>query len=396
MITRRPLIHKRTKESGVVTLVTAVVLMLAVFGITYFMSETVIKDQQLAANAVRANEAFQTAQSGVEYAIAYIDASGIDDVFDLVVAASPSDLSLTAAEVPDRATVSIALSSDESFFFIKSVGISSDSSVSRTIYVGISAIPADPEQPSVPVVAKGGLDIKGNLSVTNNEESLTIWTGGEADLGGSASTYIKIDSASNQLSTSGNTRGPDVVEFDSNLANASEQELLESFYNKSSFEDFCDGSNSFNCTVSSAAQSDWGDMTNDDWDDFNEVTNSARWIYIDPPAQTEKACDDSGSFDWVSVDLADIVSSEDHPARVIINGNAQINGGGTSSTFFGVVIAKKIRVTSGFNWEGGVVATDCMYFGGGTVSFDLNKTVLEELQAQPEKVYVRGSWRDWE
>ena len=382
------------RQHGVVTLVTAVVLMLAVFGVTYFMSETIIKDKQIMSNALKANEAFQNAQNGIEYAIAYIDSTGIDDVFDLVNAAGLFLISGT--EVPKNVELTISLSADENYFVISSVGLSEDQTVERTIVTGISAIPADPEQPSVPVVAKGGLDIKGNLSVTNNEESMTIWTGGEADLGGSASTYIKIDGSSDQLSTSGNTRGPDVVEFDSNLATASESELLQSFYNKTAFSDFCDPNNSFNCSVSTSAQSDWSDLSNDDWDDFNSSTNSKRWIYIDPPSQTEKDCDANGSFDWVNVDLADIDSSENNPARVIINGNALINGGGTSSTFYGVVIAKKIRVTSGFNWQGGVVATDCMYFGGGTVSFELNKTVLEELQAQPEKVYVRGSWRDWE
>lgn len=381
-------------QRGIVTLATAVILMLAVFGITYFMSETVIKDKQILGNAIRANQAFQNAQSGLEYAISYVDANGVDDVFDEVEAATL--LTLTGANVPPNSTVTIQLSSNQKYFILNSVGLSDDSTVERVITTGLSAIPSDPEQPSVPVVAKGGLDIKGNLSVTNNEEAFTIWTGGEADLGGSASTYIKVDGSANQLSTSGNTRGPDVVEFDSNLANADESELLDSFYNKDAFWKFCDGVNSFNCPVSTAAPSDWSDFDQDDWDDFNDENNSARWVYMQPTGQTEKDCDANGSFDWVNVDLADIESSEQNPARVIINGNALINGGGTSSTFYGVVIAKKIRVTSGFNWEGGVVATDCMYFGGGTVSFKLNKTVLEELQGEPEKVFVRGTWKDWE
>jgi len=368
--------------------------MLAVFGITYFMSAIVLKDKQVLANAIRGNQAFQSAQSGLEFAISYVDSNGVDDVFDEVEAAGT--LTLTGSDIPHNSTVTISLSADQKYFVLKSVGVSEDLSVKRTLITGLSAIPSDPEQPSVPVVAKGGLDIKGNLSVTNNEESMTIWTGGEAELGGSSSTYIKVDGTADQLSTSGNTRGPDVVEFDSNLANATESELLQSFYNKDAFWKFCDGVNSFNCTTSASAPSDWSDYTADDWVDFNDANNSKRWVYIQPTGQTEKDCDASGSFDWVNVDLADIESSEDNPARVIINGNALINGGGTSSTFYGVVIAKKVRVTSGFNWEGGVVATDCMYFGGGTVSFKLNKTVLEELQGVPEKVYVRGTWRDWE
>ena len=56
-------------ESGVATLVTAVVLMLAVFGISFYLSEVVIKEKQSVSVKQRGFEAFNSAMAGLDLGI---------------------------------------------------------------------------------------------------------------------------------------------------------------------------------------------------------------------------------------------------------------------------------------------------------------------------------------
>ena len=383
----------RKRQRGVVVLATAVILMLAVFGISYFMSETVIKDKQLASNAIRANEAFQNAHNGLDYTVAYIEDQTLDVVFDNSAAA---DLILNddpdGVDVLPFTNVEVTIANKTDYFEIVSVGYSADLQVQRTIRTWISAVPADPEPPNVPVVAKGSAYLSGDLDVYNNEEPLTIWTGETLDSSGNAQTFISIDGKENQLSSSKTTRGPDIVDSDKNLADATEDELLQSFFNRANMEAF-----EAESEVVLKNGDDWSDLSSDDETYLSTLEDDfTKRVYFEPPTTADDAlgCDQNG-LSWYQLDLTDIDTSPESPARVVVNGNVRILGGGNASTFYGVVIAKKIRIQSGFNWEGGVVATDCIDTGNGGVRFELNKTVMEKTPLEPKQVYVRGSWRDW-
>jgi len=374
------------RQKGVVVLATAVVLMLAVFGISYFMSETVIKDNQISSNAIRANEAFQNAHNGFDYAVAYIEDQTLDTVYDETQA--NGDLSLTLP----FSNVEVTISNKTDYFEVMSTGFSADLQVKRTIRTWISAVPADPEPPNVPVVAKGSAYLSGDLDVYNNEEPLTIWTGESLDSSGNAQTFISIDGKDDQLSSSKTTRGPDIVDSDKNLADATEDELMQSFFNRSSIAAFEAESDA----VLKGGE-EWGDWTSAEETYIANVEDGfTKRVYFEPAATADDGlgCDANG-LSWSQLDLTDIETSEDSPARIVVNGNVRILGGGNASTFYGVVIAKKIKIQSGFNWEGGVVATECIDTGNGGVRFELNKTVMENTPLEPKQVYVRGSWRDW-
>ena len=383
------------KQKGIATLLTAVVLLVAVTVISFYTSEIVIKDKQLVANAAAGVEAFDRAQSGLDFGLAYVYSQGIASV------ASASSSSVLNLDLPaELAGGLLTVSNAGSSLVLTSRAYSEDgSTVSRVITQEVSSSTAANLPPAVPVVTKGGTTISGSFDVTNNEESLTIWSGEEADLGGSSSTYISIDGNDNQLSTSSSTRGPDVIESDQNLANATEEELLESFFNRSSMSDFC--SDSINC--SPGQYESWSNFTNAFTDskslDLLEDPSLSRRIYLEPNVdQGTASCDDNNGFnDWTDIQINDIApyTSEDNPAVIVVDGNVKIGNAGKNTTFYGVVIARKVRITAGFNWEGGVVATNCVHFGGGGISMNLNKTVIDAVNEEVSQVRVEGSWRDW-
>ena len=398
MSTNKRQSNRISGQEGIATLATAVVLMLAVFGVSFMVSNVVIRDKQVAVNNQRALEAFQAAQSGIDYAVAYINTETLNSVYDETEITNPLILSSGAVSPYTSAVLpyaSVTISASSVSFTLRSEGVSKDGTVSRVITTQISGQPADPEPPAVPVVAKGGLTIKGNLDVTNNEESLTIWSGEAADLGGSAATYISIDGVEDQLSTTGTTRGPDVVEFDSNLEQATESELLQSFFNRSSFEAFCSESSSTSVDCTDPTTIPTGLSGSDAIASELSALNDTKRIYIKDDTKAPSDCD-ANTNDFIKIDIDAIDTSEDNPARIVVDGDVAIGSAGNSATFYGVVIAKKVKVTAGFNWVGGIVATECMDFGGGGVSFELSKTVLNNTVSKPQQVYVASSWKDWE
>lgn len=384
------------KQKGIATLLSAVVLLIAVSIISFFAAEVVIRDKQLISNAERGQQAFERAQSGLDFGLAYVYSQGLSSV-----ASASSTSPLSIALPSDLSGGVLSISSNLNSLTITSEAYSDDGvSVRRVIEQKVSLSSGSTSPPSVPVVAKGSASISGNFSVTNNEESLTIWSGEDADLGGSSSTFISIDGNDDQLSTSSSTRGPDVIENDQNLATATEQELLESFFNRSAMSDFC--SDSINC---SAGQFEtWSNFTSAFTDkktlDVLEDTEISRRVYLKPSVdQGDAECSDNNGFgDWTDVQINDIApyTSEDNPAVIVVDGNATIGNAGGSTTFYGVIIARKVRITAGFDWQGGVVATNCVHFGGGGVSVELNKTVIESVNNETTQVRVEGSWRDWQ
>lgn len=396
----RPRVRKH--QEGVVTLVTAVVLLLAVFGISFFVSETVINEKQIVSNDLRAKQAFHSAQAGIELGRALQN--------DTSSCSSPiSNVKSSGSFVLQVCAVSTAIG----LYTVQSTGFSADSAVERTLTMSVGRLPSENNPPKVPIVAKGGLGLTGNVKAINNAAPLTVWTGKEFGLNGSANTYISIDGKKNQLSSiknpgGDNVYGPDVLTGDLNLKNALPEEILQSFFNVSAIASFATGSSPFN------------DSANYD------VSNSAYWsqefTYYSAVDATF-AAPSNGSFDpeaftdWEQSTGRDITSLEDeadipsvnvnlsgsdqylgtpsNPVKIVVDGTLTING---SPTIFGVIIADKIRVTGSPVIFGGVVVLskdDDAVDGAGSPTIIMDSTVIDDAFNEDGYGPVKSSWKDW-
>ena len=367
---------RKSRQRGVATLVTAVVLLVVVFLVSYNMSETIVSDKRNVANAIRSNQAFQRASSGVDCAFAYIGGEGLQSAVSFATA-SGAILPTTGLSACSDPVTTITLVEYSDYVEIESEAYSDDKSVRRVVKDKVSGSPQTSGPPSVPVVSKGAVGIsKGNISVTNNYEPLTIWSGEAAELGSSTTTYISIDNVDDQISNSATTRGPDIVDDDSNLANATEEEFLQAFFNVSKLSDFC-GTGKSTCSDSD------GDNT-----------------YYYEPSGSET--DDGGTCEddtYTDIRLSDYTTTPDNPVLIVVDGGAEIFFGG-GGTFYGMIIAQEIMFSGGMNpsdsLQGSVIAIDCVNdngTGGGRIT--LNPTVITDLSGDGQTVKLAGGWHDW-
>lgn len=394
----------RSRQRGVATLVTSVVLMLAVFGISYVVSEIVINEKQTVANDLRAKEAFHAAQAGIEYGRTLAD--------DTSSCGAP----LSAPVVLDSGTFTVevcTVSGAVGLYTIHAAGWSKDRSVKRTINAAIGRLPADVNPPNVPIVAKGGLGLTGNVKAVNNLEPLTVWTGKEFGINGSANTYISLDGNTNQLSSiknpgGDNVYGPDVITGDENLKNASVEDILQSFFNVSSVASFSSGSNQLSDTGSYNVedQSSYGQRftfysaTDATFDSpvNGTIPESAFEGWENDTGRDISSLEAEADIPSVNVNLSSrdaYLGTPSNPVLIVVNGTLTFNG---SPTIFGVVIADKVRMTGSPVIFGGMVVLsndDDAVDGAGSPTIIMDKTIIDNSFTSDGYGPVRSSWNDW-
>jgi len=416
---------KQTNQRGVATLVTAVVLMLAVIGISFIVSETVISEKQIVSSDFKARQAFMAAQAGIDYG-RIVAQNGA-----CIIPCTPS---ISGASV----TVTVSAASGSNLYTIQSVGLSEDSSVQRILTVAIGKLPGDTYPPNVPIVARGGLGLTGNVKAVNNEQNLTVWSGSDFGLNGSANTYVSIDGNPNQLSSiknpgGNNIYGPDVVTNDPNLANAEEAEILQAFFGKAKVYEFsskytkgtgaqtaCEASggegdtqcdfldnftdiSSYNINNYDTTETEFysnGDVTLGN----NDVTNGTvpdgsitAWENQtgNDPDRNDLLTSGSVAGANLKFDNTAIIGTPSNPVRIVVDGKLTIN---SSPTIFGLIIADEIEFKGSPIIVGGVVVLDQVpeaVTGAGTPTIIMDKAVLDNTQASDSYGPIKNSWKDW-
>jgi len=375
--------NSRHKQKGVATLLTAVVLMIVIFLITYNMSENILAAKRSTSNAVWAAQAFQKAQNGLDYGMAYVVSTGIAATANL---ASTAPYSIPSALTPEPLYTAVVVEKDGDYINIISTAYSEDFSVKRVVRDRISGSPVLAGSPNVPLMTKGGINLtSGSFKITNNEEALTIWAGGTADVGAAIKTYISVDGTPDQLSNSSTTRGPDIVDNHDTLARVTEKQMLTEFFGVSELADFCEGTDAIRTC--------------------NEVGSSGEIIttyyYSDsanPPIDEDGTCGDEG-YDTLKLKFSDFpVTSATKPVRIVVEGAVDLAATG-SEDLYAVVIAQEVTFSGGANtFYGSIIALDCVDnppgSGGGQIEF--NKTVIDSLSGSGAVVRVSGGWHDWD
>ncbi|WP_020682605.1 hypothetical protein [Marinobacterium rhizophilum] len=349
--------NRKHLQRGVATLIVTLVLLVAVLGMSFFMANAVVTEKQIVAGELRAKQALMAGQSGIDYGIAYIRVDP-DQNGDL---AADQWLASTAVAVGEASFLASmadgSLAGTMGLLLVEGQGFSDDSAVQRTVTQAFGTIPLLPNPPDMPLVARGSVDLTGNIDVTNNAENITIWTGAKTTSWGDANTYITIDGNPDQLSTSKNTKGPDVIDGDENLAGLSPDSLLENFLGRD-----------WDALAASATMTEIPDPISE---------AGGNLIYIDGDVAINGG-------DW---------GSEGNPVILVVKGELEIGG---NVNFYGLIVTEDLTKGVGTPViNGGIIATGNMDFGAGNFSVIFNTGVFVSLGEMKEIAAVNSSWKDW-
>ena len=221
------------RQQGAATLIVALILLVAMTIVTIFAARSAVMEQKIYANELRAKQAFEAAEAGLEFGIAYLLTTGGADKDDnTVIDTIPG---FTFADTGSEYQVIFTDNSAGKFIdiLVTSTGLSDDDSARALIAQRVAIIPAIPEVPGNPLISKGAVSINGAAEIINPEGNATIWTGDPSVTfsGASGKTQIPDPSDPTQLidSSDSNGLGPDVIAADTQLSSMTDAEFFEAF-----------------------------------------------------------------------------------------------------------------------------------------------------------------------
>lgn len=398
--------HKNQKQRGVVTLLTAVILLISITLIALLTTKTVLVETQIAADTYRTNQAVAAANAAMDYAVQYFDEGGFDHDRDGAIDVI-ANRTFTSSDGTQTTTASITFlntigsrcvptgTATMKDGMITTTGFSDDGLAQRTISLCVAplAVLRD-DGPKQPLVAQGNVALTGNARIINRYTNTTIWSGGKVNIGSSSAmeTYIKdpavttpltqtqlldTDDDNNALLVSNKNlgNGLDIIDDDPSLSSLVGLEFFKNFF----------------ITDSRAA--------------LKALAGAQSYTSMSSAVTTPVK---SGLI-WVEGDQSmngGTIGSIDSPAIVVINGDFTISGGATiygllyvtgKYTINGTPQVIGANVVEGTNLATETPTTPPIVSGTGTISlvywagFATGSTnPMNGLTA-----VVGGSWRDW-
>lgn len=408
---------KPVNQRGVASMMVALVLVVLSLLVAYYGANSAIIDQRMAANHVRAKQAFVAAQAGLDRALAYMQVGGVDQNNDNIVdnvpitalAASGTPATYRASYCAENAVNIVCpvapgnpVCGAPALFTrvqVVSCGWSDDNTAVHKITQLISGTPATPNggSPPVPLVARGNADLLvGGASVLNYFNDLTVWSGqsflGQSNTG---KTFIRniatnpspssSDSYRNTgnspacnnpptgyvCATQGATTGHDVIVGDPNLANLTVDQFFEANFSttKSNFRDNVAGHRvDLTGTLANANSTSISSLTG--------KKNMALWV------------EGNGSIDGT-------IGTASEPVVLIVNGNLSL---GSNAVINGIVF-----VTGNVSANGTPTVFGSISVGGSATGSGNMKVVYDPFPSKGGSPFsdigiptkVNGSWKDW-
>lgn len=229
------------RQAGATTLLISVVILFLATVIIIAVSRTTVMEQRMSANEVRARQAFEAAQAGLDHAFNYLtsDLKGIDrdgvggngnriadtdtqagapltivapatyrfaycDPTDDKVAVNCPDDPVNSPNcdfLNDQAKNDGTLPAHDSEIseatllkapLIVSCGWSDDRIGRQLIRQNAGTVPALGGSPTAPLISKGAVNVTGSATITNYYNNLTIWSGDSlSNIGNSGKTYVR-------------------------------------------------------------------------------------------------------------------------------------------------------------------------------------------------------------
>lgn len=409
----------RLHQSGVVTLLTAVVILFMATILVFGVSRTTLMEQRISGNEIRKRQAFEAAEFGLSYGLNYLNAkvafagnpvgtttggiwpqgadknnNNVADVIPLTTVTSNNNqysvafcspaqaiTAITCPDAPGAITCTAATGTELSAPRIASCGWSDDGLSRVKITQGIGLTSGTPQPQTNPLVSKGTVSVQGSATVTNYFNNLSIWSGGPlSNIGNSGKTFVRNPTvapppagtlpptppsscsatADYVCATDKNSTGPDVIDSDPTLANLTPDEL-------------------FSAVIGSTE---------------SVYSNSALSV---APGNVGQLSGFLGQAIFITGDVTDSMSftlgSRDRPVVLVIDGNWS---GGGNTTIYGIVYVRgNIALTGNKTIYGGATVE-----GGvsGTGSLDIIYDPLVTSNAATgtgKPGLIPGGWRDW-
>jgi len=372
------------KQRGAATLFIALgILLILSIGAAYVAKGTV-NETKLISNSVRAKEAQEAAEGALHAALAYYDlngatASGIGVNSDIVFTATNGSVGrsrfCTPANVPNLASFScVAPTSAGGSRLIFSVGTSADGSAVRRVILLASEQSVLNGGPKAPLVSKGATStsLTGNLTVVNNQDNLTIWTGTNiATTTGSFETKITVDGVANQISSkkSGSSflLGPDVVYNDFNLGTATPLAFQEALFGRSAKD------------MASIADVRV-DLAKGESIPTSLTKPTVVYVYRSDGAPAD-------------VTINSAISGNTNTNYMVLVTEGQINFNGNFN-LFGVLYGNTVKATGTGTVKGAVYA-ESIDGGNGNFTIEMEPIVIAGAGTLRKRAPVNGTWRDW-
>ncbi|WOH39165.1 PilX N-terminal domain-containing pilus assembly protein [Thalassotalea fonticola] len=373
------------KQQGMAVLITSIILLILITLVSLYLARSILLEQKLVNNDVRAKYAFESAESALNIAFTELGSGdyfkedgtegGITDTNNDGVNDS-NEIAFTNgfAEVD----VEISVVNDLNHYKVTSIGFATDGTASRTVISEMQFISPIVNTPDNPISAKGNVFFDGSGTVHNLEGHSTIWSGSDVQLksSGSKKTYIANPNDPNYpgcmdtqdtnpcgqvLSSDGSKVGLDVIEHDTDLANLTSDEMFINFFGLPP-EAFKETMVSVECTEAN-------------WD---SCANGAE-----------------GEVIWVDGDVVSnggVIGSMDEPSILIVDGNATFKG---TPEFYGLVfVTGNLDVTGNTSFFGAVIVNGAAS-ESGSLDIWYNSGLLEDLSETGPAVVTAGSWIDF-
>ncbi len=255
------------EERGMATLITSLVLLLAITLLSFAAARVGIMEQRISANDYRAKQGFEAAQAGIEYAIAMLQdparkALYIRDNGSGIVDPRYAFLSGTLVDTGSTYTVVYSnpiLSTPPNFNVLNISSTGSSDSGSRYVANQVVTFTSCCTLPPAPGNARRNIEVKGTSSLTNPDSSVAAWAGGSVKKNGAAT----ITNNSGGASTG-------IAKNDLTLGNLTNDAFFQNFFNgsKDSIKNLSEvytGAGNYSATLSSVTSTKiiWitGDVT---------------------------------------------------------------------------------------------------------------------------------------
>jgi len=419
--------NKIYKQSGAVTLLTSIILLIAITLVTFLTGKTVLMETKMSANNYRTSQAIAAADAGMDYALAYFDAGGLDHDDDDTLDHEDVDIDVdldgiqepftnppfatityfnasTVAPLPSCVNTSAIVDNKKSAL-IQVIGTSDDGIASRTIYqcVGTRNL-LKGGGPKQTLVSGSVVDLTGSAQIINRYNDLNIWSGSTVGISGSSmETYIRpadkeiVDFTENQLedsttspsilnvqkvSSGGLGSGTDIYQNDarlsaamtvttSDIANGNAGDAMGSFHDLF----FLDDKDGLSRIADNLSQKFPADADASDLSGLNGV------VYVDGDASMNGA--------------TTTIGSELSPAIVFIDGDFDFTGGTITGLIY---VTGEISMAGGATVIGSMITEGGVDMGAGTSTLVYARNSVDGPDGPPligATGIVNGSWRDW-
>ncbi|WKE64950.1 hypothetical protein PVT67_14975 [Gallaecimonas kandeliae] len=370
-----------TSERGFVTLTVTLLVMIMAISVAVFTTRNKVTENRIQLNEVRHEQAFEAAESGLEYAVSQIHKNPQGSLSFTLTNAQVAGAQTTFTTTSVEDAVAFTNSSGQAVIYsvarVSSTGTSQDGSTTETHRQTLVVTPVVKTGPSAPLTVGGSMTVGGSFSVAANPNGggrgvpVSIWMSTPVDLSGNVMTCGQQEfsggNCSSAVYSGKDSPGIDIVDNDPSFP--------------SDLFAFTFGIDSSN----------WRDLESDAnyiFNDCSSLTGSEAGLII-----IEGNCDLKASL-----------GSESAPVLLlVVDGDLTMNA---SYSFHGVVfsfhtapsVSTKFKANGTAEVDGSIIANHDVDITSGT--FGVRSEELGTGGGNPFQKIKRvwrlpGSWRDW-